>query len=134
MVIVGDGTVLSAGVERLLRESPRIELKAVRRDGAATFDCIRQAQPQAIVVLSVGASAATQVGIEELLRECPSARVVALRFEQSSIDVYHAERVEYATVTGFISAIEGAATKREPDTPTDDAPSSGAPGGTPEGR
>jgi chemotaxis response regulator CheB len=134
VVIVGDGTVLSAGVERLLRASPRIELKAIRRDGAAVFDCIRRAQPQVIVVPSIGASAATQVSIEELLREYPSACVVALRFEQSSIDVYRAERVEYATVTGFISAIEEAGEERETSTPTSDVMPGGAPGATSEGR
>ena len=134
VVIVGDGTVLSAGVERLLRASPRIELKAIRHDGAAVFDCIRQARPQVIVVPSIGPSAATQVGIEELLREYPSACVVALRFEQSSIDVYHAERVEYATVAGFISAIEKAGTERKADAPTSDGLPSDAPGGPSEGR
>lgn len=134
MVIVGDGTAATAGVERLLSESPRIDLKVVRRGGAGVLSCIRDAEPQVIVVPSVGAGAANQVSIEGLLRECPAVRVVLLRFEQSSVDVYHVERIEYTTVSDFLSVIEGAGTERETDTPTGDAPPSGAPGGTPEGR
>lgn len=134
MVIVGDGTVVSAGMELLLRDSPRIELTAVRRDGAEVLNCIRTAEPEVIVVPSIGATATGPFSIEELLRECPSARVVVLRFEQSSVDAYHAERVEYATVTGFLSAIEGAGTEQETNTPPSDVPPSGAPCEMSEGR
>ncbi len=130
VVIVGDGTVLSGGVERLLRESPRIELTAIRHGGATVLSGVRAAEPQVIVVSPVGAGAARQISIEDLLLACPSACVVALRFEQSSIDVYHAERIEYAAVTGFISVIEAAGTQRETDALTSDV----APCGTSEGR
>lgn len=120
VVIVGNGSLLTSGVESLLRENAAIDLHPIREEGERLFTRIRETDPAVIVLAANDASAGRPVSIERLLRENPSARIVAVGFGQARIEVYRSERVDYASVADFMAAIDaaGTTTAEEPTEPS----------------
>jgi hypothetical protein len=120
VVIVGNGSLLTSGVESLLRENPAVDLQPIREEGERLFARIRETDPAVIVLAANDASAGHPVSVDRLLRENPSARIVAVGFGQAAIEVYSSERVEYATVADFMAAIDaaGTTTAEEPADPS----------------
>lgn len=105
IVLLSNGSVLAAGVERLLQNIDRVEFSTVPGEDPEAVVTIKRLAPTAIVLDS--GDALSKASITRLLEGIPKVRVIALRADQKGIEVYRMSRVWETNLEGLLEAISG---------------------------
>ena len=106
VVLLTNGSVLGAGIHRLLQEAAGLDLVVVETNDPNAESKVRQAAPQ-VIVLDAGDSSIGDGVITRLLSHHPKARVIALTLSHTGIEVYRMKRVSQADPGELLAAIQG---------------------------
>lgn len=106
VVLLTNGSVLGAGIHRLLQEAAGLDVTVVEADDPGAENKVRQATPQ-VIVLDTGDSSLGEGVITRLLSHHPKARVIALTLSHTGIEVYRMKRVSQADPGELLAAIQG---------------------------
>lgn len=106
VVLLSSGSLLAAGVERLLGAECGLDICVVAEHDPEIAAKLRRLAPSVIVVDS-GKIATAEGVITRILQEHPQAKVIALNLNRTDIEVYRMERLVQADTQGLLEAIQG---------------------------
>lgn len=113
VVLLTNGSVLGAGIHRLLQEAAGLDLVVVGADDPEAESKVTKAAPH-VIVLDTGDSALRDGAITRLLSHHPRARVIALALSHTGIEVYRMKRVSQADPGELLTAIQGRRARARP--------------------
>lgn len=108
VVLLKSGSLVAAGVHRLLQGVDGVELHVVTADDPEASAKIRDLAP-GVIVLDSGDLCLREGVIPRFLGEHPNAEVIALSQNHSDIEVYRIERSLHTDLPGLLEAIRGSA-------------------------
>ncbi len=106
VVLLTNGSILGAGIHRLLKEAAGLDLVVVEAHDPDAESKVRKAAPHVIVLDTVAPSLRDDV-ITRLLSHHPKARVIVLTLSHTGIEVYRMKRVSQADPGELLAAIQG---------------------------
>lgn len=104
VILLCDRSIFSVGVHRLLQESDDLDVSRIPTDDPEWVRKVKQLRPQVIVMASNDKLLDQEVVIR-LLDEHPRTRVITLKLNDGSMDVYFRKRVVQAGLNGLREAI-----------------------------
>lgn len=106
VVLLTRGSVLGAGVQRLLQGVSGLDLIAVPAGDPQAETTVRQASPDVIVLDSSDMPNGAGI-IPRVLHENPRAKVITLSVDSDDMEVYRMKRVVQTSLDGLLEVIQG---------------------------
>lgn len=106
VVLLGNRSLLTAGVQRLLEGVDSLDLSIVAAGEPAAIARLHPPAPE-VIVLDSGDPSLGEGVITHLLGQHPKARVIALDLNRRGIEVYRVRRVVETDLDGLLEAIRG---------------------------
>lgn len=116
IVLLSNGSLMSAAVHRLLGADPGLEICVLAEHDPDIVAKLRDLAPR-VIMLDSGNMAATASVITRILHEHPQAKVIALNLDRADIEVYRMKRVVRADAEGLLDAIRGKPTSAKETLP-----------------
>lgn len=115
VLLLRNGSLLMAAVRQLLQQEGResLDLQWVAPDDPEAAARIVRFAPEAIV-LDAGEPSGGRECVARLLANLPGTRGIALKLEQTDLEVYRTERVSEASLDGLLAAIQGEPARHRP--------------------
>ncbi|MBI4494612.1 MAG: hypothetical protein HY690_17685 [Chloroflexi bacterium] len=106
VLLLSNGSLLTASVLRLLEGVEELELELLAADDPEASARIDHFAPQ-VIVLDAGGPPVGRELVARMLLALPRTRVIALNLERADMEVYRAQRVSGASLHTLLEAIHG---------------------------
>jgi hypothetical protein len=105
VLVLYSGSLIAQGVGAMLRELSLVETAAIDIEEPEALERARATQPNVVVVDMSELRGPCQAVFLDLLDEFPTLRVVCLRPEGDTVDVFHKQRVHVRQTQDLIATL-----------------------------
>jgi len=106
--IFSNRSLFTQGVDRLLEQEPGLEVVGWEADPDEAIRCIRNTQPDVVILTGEDATPRPSANAVRLFREGlgTKIKIIGLNLQDNTIYIYHGEQREVQEVGDLVKAIE----------------------------